>query len=80
MKNHLKANGVKNQQPKTYRPFPDLLSRFYYVDNSKCEVGLRDIENYEDLKDVSDLNFELTFRFTDEKMENAEPCNIQIAD
>lgn len=62
-----------------YRPFPDCY-RFYYIDNSKCEVSLRDIENYENLKDVSDLNFELTFRFTDEKMENAEPCNIQIAD
>ena len=64
----------KKPTAKTYQPFSTCYL-FYYVDNSKCEVGLRDIENYEDIKEVSDLNFELTFRFTDERKENAETCN-----
>lgn len=38
----------------------------------RCERG---IENYEDRKEVSPLVFEYTFRFTEEKKAQAEPCN-----
>ena len=58
----------------TYQPFsgPYL---FYYGDISKCEIGLRHVENYENIKEISDLTFELTFRFTDLRKDNSEPCN-----
>ncbi len=57
-----------------YQPFPTCYL-FYYLANSKCETTLTDLNSYEDVKEISDLNFELTFRFTDEKMNLAQPCN-----
>jgi len=61
---------------KTYQPFANTVGRtFFYEGSSKCETGMLNIENYENVKEVSDLNFELTFHFTDEKKENAETCN-----
>lgn len=59
----------------SYQPFSTGPYLFFYVDNSKCETGLLRIENYESRKEISDLTFELTFRFTDVKMNNAESCN-----
>lgn len=41
----------------------------------KCENKVEDIENYEDRKEISPLVFEFTFRFTEERKANAEPCN-----
>lgn len=64
----------KRPTAKTYQPFQTCYL-FKYLSNSKCEVGLRDIENFDNVKELSDLNFELTYRFTDEKKENAELCN-----
>ena len=57
-----------------YDPFPTSYL-FFYGDGTKCEIGLTDIENYEDRKETSPLVFELTFRFTQERLANAEPCN-----
>ena len=49
---------------------------FMYGDNSQCELGLSNIENYEDRKETSPLEFEFTFRFTEEKKANSSPCNL----
>jgi hypothetical protein len=58
----------------TYQPFPTSYL-FFYGDGTKCEFGLRDIENYEKIKEVVPLVFELTFRFTEERKAKAELCN-----
>lgn len=58
-----------------YDPFPPASIVFIYVNNSQCEYGLRKIENYENRKEISPLEFEFTFRFTEEKRQNSEPCN-----
>ena len=58
----------------SYQPFPHSYL-FFYGDGTKCEIGLRDIENYENRKEVEPLVFELTFRFTEERKANAENCN-----
>ena len=56
----------------TYSPFgTDYL---FLYSRSKCETGLRDIENYENRKEVSPLVFEFTFRFTEERKAKAETC------
>ena len=70
---------LKRPTVDTYQPFSGEYV-FYYIDESKCEVGLTDIENYENRKEVSPLHFELTFRFTEEKKANAEPCTIPVLD
>ena len=59
-----------------YDPFATNNSLFIYGDNSKCEYRLTRIENYENRKEISSLEFQFTFRFTEEKRENAEPCNL----
>ena len=62
----------KKPTTETYSPFgTDYL---FFYDESKCENGLRDIENYEKRKEVSPLVFEFTFRFTKEKKAKAETC------
>ena len=48
---------------------------FIYGDSSQCEYGLSEIKNYENRKEIRELEFELTFRFTEEKRDNSEPCN-----
>lgn len=58
----------------SYQPFPHSYL-FFYGDGTNCEIGLTDIENYENRKEVEPLVFELTFRFTEERKANAEPCN-----
>jgi len=60
----------------SYDPFATNNSLFIYSDNSKCEIGLNDIGNYEDKKEINPLKFEFTFRFTEEKRANSEPCNL----
>ncbi|MCF6297530.1 MAG: hypothetical protein L3J08_06050 [Flavobacteriaceae bacterium] len=61
----------------TYQPFPSAYLFFYInVDESRCEAALRDIENYENIKEVSPLNFELTFRFTEERRAEEKDCNF----
>ncbi len=49
-----------------------------YEDGSglKCEDGINSIQNYEDRKEVEPLVFEFTFRFTEERKNKAEPCNL----
>ena len=59
-----------------YDPFATNNSLFIYDNNSECELGLSNIENYENRKEVAPLEFEFTFRFTEEKRQNAEPCNL----
>jgi len=61
-----------------YDPFPPSpnTSLFVYGDNSQCERGLHSIENYENRKEVAPLEFEFTFRFTEEKRDNSESCNL----
>ncbi|MFK7747089.1 MAG: hypothetical protein AB8B65_01730 [Kordia sp.] len=59
-----------------YDPFPPAGNIFIYGDNSQCERGIDKIENYENRREISELEFEFTFRFTEEKRENAEPCNL----
>ncbi|PCI33328.1 MAG: hypothetical protein COB60_07865 [Flavobacteriaceae bacterium] len=59
-----------------YQPFPSGSRKFIYGDDSQCELGFHRIENYEDRKEVSELEFEFTFRFTEEKRENSESCNL----
>ena len=65
--------GEHTEKPTTenYRPFYSTRYLFFY-DESKCETGLRDIENYENRKEVSPLVFEFTFRFTEEKKAKAK--------
>ena len=60
----------------TYDPFATNNTLFIYGDNSRCELGLNKIENYENRKGISSLKFEFTFRFTEEKQAQASPCNI----
>lgn len=48
---------------------------FFYGRTHNCERRIRNIENYEDRKEISPLVFEFTFRFTEEKKANAESCN-----
>ena len=63
----------------TYSPF--VTDYLFLYSRSKCEIGLRDIENYENRKEVSPLVFELTFRFTEERKAKAETChNVIIND
>jgi len=71
------SEGEESKRPtiNSYQPFSTGPYLFFYIDNSKCETGLRHIENYVNRKEISDLTFELTFRFTDLKMNNAESCN-----
>ncbi|MDC3403020.1 hypothetical protein OAX38_02390 [Flavobacteriaceae bacterium] len=62
-----------------YQPFANFAGRRmfkYGDDSSQCEYGLIRIENYEDRKETSPLEFEFTFRFTEEKRENSEPCTF----
>jgi hypothetical protein len=59
-----------------YDPFSTNNSLFIYGNNSQCEYGLSRIENYENRKEIEPLVFEFTFKFTKEKKENSEPCNI----
>jgi hypothetical protein len=49
---------------------------FIYDNNSECEFGLNDINNYEERKEINPLIFEFTFRFTEEKKANSSPCNL----
>ncbi len=60
-----------------YNPFSKSNSLFVYGNNSQCEYGLNKIENYENKKEIAPLEFEFTFRFTENKRENAEPCNLK---
>jgi len=46
-----------------YDPFPPAGNIFIYGDNSQCERGLDRIENYENRKEISEFDFEFTFRF-----------------
>lgn len=48
---------------------------FFFDNTEKCEIMVQDIENYENVKEVESLVFELTFRFTEEKKAKAENCN-----
>ena len=41
---------------------------------TRCEYGIKDITNYENRKEVEDLVFEFTFRFTEERFQNAVEC------
>ena len=59
-----------------YSPFATNNSLFIYGNNSECELGLDTIENYENRKETSPLEFEFTFRFTEEKKANSSPCNL----
>ena len=59
-----------------YDPFATKNSLFLYGNNSECELGLSNIENYEERKETSPLEFEFTFRFTEEKKQNSVPCNL----
>ena len=43
-------------------------------DKFLCERGIEDISNYENRKEVEDLVFEFTFRFTEERKAVAEEC------
>ena len=49
---------------------------FFYSKTHNCEKGIRDIKKYENRKEVNPLVFEFTFRFTEEKRKNSEPCNL----
>ena len=64
---------TKKPTAETYTPFYGTHHLFFY-DKSKCETGIRDIENYENRKEVSPLVFEFTFRFTEERKATAETC------
>ena len=46
----------------------------YDEEGKLCEYGIKDILNYENRKEVEDLIFEFTFRFTEEKKAVAEEC------
>jgi hypothetical protein len=59
-----------------YDPFATNNSLFIYANNSQCEYGLNRIENYENRIEISEFEFEFTFRFTEEKRENSEPCSL----
>lgn len=58
-----------------FEPIPGSICNAIYGNSLKCEQGIYFIENYENKKQLNERNFEFTFRFTDEKMVNAEDCN-----
>ena len=49
-----------------------------YGDSIKCEfgafTGIRNVENYEKKEEVSENNFEFTYRFTEQTMNEARDC------
>lgn len=73
-----KYNTEHSERPSinNYIPFSgDLCYLFYYdIEKQKCQHGFRNIENYENKKEISPLVFELTFRFTEAKKKEASIC------
>ncbi|MEO9870370.1 MAG: hypothetical protein ABJQ69_03645 [Ekhidna sp.] len=58
---------------------PSLFSRcpFEYVrgESRLCDEMMSDIINYENVKEIREGVFEMTFRFTEERKANAQPCD-----
>jgi len=75
---HKEANSLDGGRPTVkdyYLSFNKNNNVFIYDDdNLKCEREIYIVTNYENRLEISDLNFEFTFRFTDEKMANAVSC------
>ena len=72
--NHLEYSEKPSNN--NYSPFPWGVCLFFYDKEKRiCESGLRNIENYDNRKEISPLVFEFTFRFTEERKANAVPCN-----
>lgn len=59
-----------------YYPFSKGFCHFFY-DKEKiiCQEGLRNVENYVNRNEIAPLEFEFTFKFTEEKKKNSQPCN-----
>ena len=62
-----------------YFPFSTvILPNFAYGYNTKCETGLIYLENYENRKEINNLEFEFTFRFTEKKRQEASSCELNL--
>lgn len=48
---------------------------FFYGNTEKCESEVQGIDNYEYKKETRSLEFEFTFRFTEERKSMAKDCN-----
>jgi hypothetical protein len=77
---HTESNRIDGDRPTAdqyFLSFSQNNNRFFYNSNSsKCEMGVLNVKNYENRKEISELEFEFTFRFTEEKRQNSEPCNL----
>lgn len=47
---------------------------FFYGSTPKCETGVNEVENHENRKQIGEFEFEYTFRFTEERFQNAPQC------
>ena len=63
-----------------YQPFQGRYHTLVYRESDgekKCEIGLRDLENYENRKEIEPFVYELTFKFTEEKRAEANLCKFK---
>ena len=67
------ANG-KHDKPSLENIETFVPCNFYYGNTTKCEPGVNDVFERENRKQIGEFNFEFTFRFTDERFQNAEDC------
>mgnify|MGYP000046827434 FL=1 len=80
---HKESNSLDGDRPNINQYFLSFLQKnntfTYNDDNSKCEKRIYDILSYENRKELAKVGdtliFEFTFRFTEEKKAQAEPCN-----
>lgn len=75
---HKETNSLDGDRPSVDEYFLSFTrdgNHFKYGNGElNCEKKIHDINFYENRKEVSDLNFEFTFRFTEERRNNSEPC------
>ncbi|QDH79262.1 hypothetical protein FKX85_09545 [Echinicola soli] len=71
----LQSGNSKRDKPNLNNLSVFIPCSFFYGDTGKCETDVNTVEEWEDLKQTGELEFEFTFRFTEEKKEKAEECN-----
>lgn len=74
---HKESNVLDGDRPTIDQYFLSFLENmdvFKYDDNT-CEEKIRALEFYENRKEIAPLEFEFTFRFTEERKASGVPCN-----
>ena len=76
---HKETDTIDGDRPSINQYFLSFLENrntfMYDEDKSRCEEKIYGLEFYENRKEVAPLEFEFTFRFTEEKKAVAESCN-----